>query len=185
MSFCGWDGSKHDRNKQWIGTILSENKIKDKADDQKKYLKKLLKKHIVNAEFVQPPCRIESENVMMAVVVGQPVDFTLMQDADVLIDAIAKLSRTLRNELIEHRDIWEFTGRLNDFDNPPLLQFLLEQLLFGCSRIHMPGRRDDDCRKTVDVLSQVILQNVKTDRQVRYNQRRILDLYSELKHQFL
>lgn len=34
--------------------------------------------------------------------------------------------------------------------------------MFGPYALHITGRRYDDFHKTVDVLSQVILQNVKT-----------------------
>ena len=78
-----------------------------------------------------------------------------------------KLSRTMRNELIEYKDKWQFEAGLADFENPPLLHFLLEQILFGTHSKHVTGRRMDDCYKMVDVLSQVILQNVKTDRQIK------------------
>jgi hypothetical protein len=149
--------------------LLYKNKI-NKSDNQKKYLKTLILKHIPNAEFVQPPRRNESENLMLSKSVGDAVDYVMKQDTNAIIDGIVKLSRALRAELLEYRDKWKFKGRLDDFDNPPALQFLLEQVLFGPSakRVGLTGKRDDDAHKTVDVLSQVLLQNVKTDRQVKY-----------------
>lgn len=48
--------------------ILHEHKI-EKALDQKKYLKALIKDQIPNIEFVQPPRRNESENVVMSKVI--------------------------------------------------------------------------------------------------------------------
>jgi len=148
--------SINDINDTYI-TILRENRI-EKAENQRKYLKTLIKKHLPHIKFVQPPRRNESENVVLYPLVGEAVDSVIKQDADSLIDGIMKLSRTMRNELMEYKDKWQFKAGLADFENPPLLHFLLEQILFGAHSKHVTGRRMDDCYKTVDVLSQVILQ---------------------------
>lgn len=147
--------------------ILHDHKI-EKALNQKKYLKALIKDQIPNIEFVQPPRRNESEKVVMSKLVREAIDFTIMQDASATIDSALKLSRALRSELLAHREEWKFTGKLNDFNNPPILQFLLEQILLGPYSKHITGRRDNEFHQTVDVLCQIILQNVKTDRQVKY-----------------
>jgi len=65
-------------------------------------------------------------------------------------------------------DKWQFSGKMDDFDYPPLLQCLLEQILFGPHSRNLTGRQNADCKTTVDVLSQVVLQNVKSSRQVRH-----------------
>ena len=149
-----------DINNVYVG-MLRENKI-EKAENQRKYLKPLIKWHVPNAKFVQPPHCNESENIVLSELAGKAVDDFIQQDADSTIDRIIELSRYLCRELLEYRDTWKFNGKLDDFNNPPLLQFLLEQILFGPHSKHVTGRQNIDCKKTDDVLSQVILQNVKT-----------------------
>jgi len=68
---------------------------------------------------------------VLSEIVGKAVDDFIQQDADTSIDRIIKLSHYLRRELLENRDTWKFNGKLVDFNNPPLLQFLLEPILFG------------------------------------------------------
>ena len=76
--------------------------VQIKSDNQNKYLKTLIAKHIPNVELVQPPRHNDSEKVMLSQSVGDAVDFALKQDTDTIIDDIVTLSRTLRNELLEY-----------------------------------------------------------------------------------
>ena len=55
-----------------------------------------------------------------------------------------------------------------DFENPPLLQFFLSHLLFG-SHVHtVSGKRNDEVNKTVDTACQFLIQNSRTNRQLKY-----------------
>ena len=124
------------------GTCLLSTwyKTVEKAENQRKYLKTLIKRHLPDIKFVQPPRRNESENVVLSALVAEAVDSVIKRDADSLIDGIMKLSRTMRNEFIEYKDKWQFKAGLADFENPPLLHFLLEQILFGTHSKHFSSQ---------------------------------------------
>ena len=148
-----------------VMTILRKARIK------KKHLKSLISQHIPNVAFIQPPRRNRSEIIVLNNVVGQAVEDYVQQDVDLTVDSIIKLSRSLRKELLAFKDKWNFTGKMDDFSYTPLLRCLLEQILIGPHSRQATGVKNNDCKTTVDVLSQIILQNVKTDRQVRYKQK--------------
>ena len=63
---------------------------------------------------------------------------------------------------------WSFTGSFEDFPNPPLLQFFLTHLLFGSHALDVSGMRDKEVNKVVDVVCQFVVQNTRTDRQVKH-----------------
>ena len=50
-----------------------------------------------------------------------------------------------------------------------MLQFFLNQLLFGPHVRRVTGKRDAEVQKTVDVACQFLIQNTRSDRQVRHN----------------
>ena len=77
----------------------------------------------------------------------------------------------LRNELMNHRD-WSFNGNFEDFQNPPLLQFFLTHLLFGCHVHKVSEMRNEEVDKIVDVSCQFMIQNSRTDRQVKHKPKK-------------
>ena len=64
--------SMNDINDTYV-TILRENRIEN-AENQRKYLKTLIKRYLPDIKFVQPPRRNESENVVLSALVGEAVD---------------------------------------------------------------------------------------------------------------
>ena len=61
--------------------------------------------------------------MVMSKLVGEAVDFAIMQDANTTIDSALKLSRTLQSELLAHMDAWKLTGKLDDFNISPYFRF--------------------------------------------------------------
>ena len=61
-----------------------------------------------------------------------------------------------------------FMAIFENFENPPLLHFFLSRLLFE-SHVHtVSGKRNDEVNKTVDTTCQFLIQNSRTNRQVKY-----------------
>ena len=89
-------------------------------------------------------------------------------------DKISQLQSTanmLRNEMMEYRN-WSFNGNFEDFKNPPLLQFFLTYLLFGRHVHRVSETRNEEVDKIVDLSCQLLIQNSRTDRQVKHKPKK-------------
>ena len=85
-------------------------------------------------------------------------------------DKIFQLKSTvnmLRNEMMKHGD-WSYTGSFENFKNPPLLQFFLTHLLLGRHVHKVSEMRNEEVDKIIDVSCQFLIQNSRTDRQVKH-----------------
>ena len=78
------------------------------------------------------------------------------------------LSRVLRNEMLQadYRK-WKFEGDFSTWKSQPLLEFFLRQMMFGPNLKNLKGERSEDADKCVSVVSQIIFQNTKSDKQMR------------------
>ena len=83
------------------------------------------------------------------------------------IEQLETMARMLREEIMQQRK-WSFAGSFENFPNPPLLQFFLTRLLFGSHALDVLGMRDKEINKMVDVACQFVVQNTRTDRQVKH-----------------
>lgn len=88
-------------------------------------------------------------------------------DSKNTIKHLETMARMLRGEIMQQQK-WSFTGSFEDFPNPPLLQFFLTHLLFGSHTLDVSGMRDKEVNKVVDVVCQFVVQNTRTDRQVKH-----------------
>ena len=131
----------------------------------KKYLKDLILKHIQNVEFVKSVSPNEAETFTLSRSVMQAVANYTRDHEDPILAALIDVSRALRLEILDGK-AWKFTGDLGSFENPPMLQVFLKQLLFGPVTI-VGERREKEEKKTVDVVCQLLIQNTHTDRQVK------------------
>ena len=158
------------------GVVLNMNQINDEytallREHQleykwhfKKYLKELIQKNIPDVEFVKPVTR-EAERVMLSRSVSKAVAFATQNLDDPVIASLLDVSSLLRSEILEH-NAWIFAGDLGSFENSPMLHFFLKQLLFGNTNI-VGEQREAETKEVVDVYSQVLTQNTRTDRQVK------------------
>ena len=71
--------------------------------------------------------------------------------------------------MLQHRKL-SFNGSFDDFDNPPLLQFFFTHLLFGLHVVDVSDLvRNFEVDKAVVVACQFVVQNSRTDRQVKHD----------------
>lgn len=135
----------------------------------KQYVKRLLLDNIEGISFVQPPQRNKCENVTLSKTVGSAVEeFVIRQDSNDLLINILHVAHSLRKELLTDRNAWKFSGALDNFHNPVLTEFFITQILFGPHSRSVTGKRNLDVQNTVDIVCQVLVQNVKSDKQIRY-----------------
>ena len=137
------------------------------SDNHKKYLKELLTKKIPSFQFVKSIRKNESETVSSPCQVSEAMEFALSNSYSTSLDAISTVGMALREEALSYRD-WKFDGSFSKFENPPLLQFFLNQLLFGRHSMVVTGKRDFERQKTLNVFCQYIVQNIRSDRQVKH-----------------
>ena len=133
----------------------------------RKYLKKLIAERLPNVRFVSSLRRNEPDKLVLSTAVSKAVDIRLSMDNDEIIRNIVSAASLIRKEIISSRD-WSFTGTFDNFENPSLLQFFLSKLLFGSHVGKVSQTRDVEVDKTVDVACQFLVQNTRTDRQVKH-----------------
>ena len=152
-----------DLNKDYI-YLLEEHGLADVSDNYKKHIKALISGNIENISFVRPPQRNESEHVVSTMSVEAAFDDYMNLESELI-----RVSKLLRKELLQNHGKWAFSGSLtrHSFDTP-MLKVFFRQLIFGPQGMNRGGKRDDQVDKTVDVMIQLLLGNVKTDRQVKY-----------------
>ena len=148
--------------------MLHTNGIEGVSAKQGKYLKALIKKHIPEVTFVQPPHRNTSEILIMPDTLGAAVHDTLAHDTDTDAASVMAVSHMLRKELLAFRGRWKF-GSSATYEKPPLLSSFLLHLLFGKHALSSSSEiRHLHIQKTVELLGQVLLQNIVSDRQVQH-----------------
>ena len=101
-----------DLNKKYI-CMLIEHGIPETSDNNKKYIKDLLSKCIENINFIRPPRRNESENLLLNETVSAAIDSFVDQYSNRDYDLI-RITKTMRKELLDTRKKWKFSGKLNE-----------------------------------------------------------------------
>ena len=153
-------------NDEYVSLLCEHGILFDKTDF-KRHLKTLISENVTFAEFVKPKRCNESDHIISKNALSAAVDKVVPQYSDEALTDLAVAAESLRNELISYKNKWHFSGNVS-FEHPPMLSFFLKQLLFGKKSKCITGKRDIVMSKTVHIVSQVILQNVKTDKQVTH-----------------
>ena len=160
--------SMKDINAEYV-SILDDYGIRSEySGDQRKHIKEVLTKNVPGVSFVKSLRRNESETVSLDRHVSEAMEFALSHSTS--IETMSTVAKVLREEALEYRN-WKFESDLNDFQCPPKLMFFINQLLFGRFSKGVIGKRDVQLQKTQQVVSQFILQNVRTDRQVKHKSK--------------
>ena len=171
-------------NKKYI-CMLIEHGIPETSDNNKKYIKDLLTKCIENINFIRPPRRNESESLLLNETVSSAIDSFVDQYSNWDSDLI-RITKMMHNELLDTRKNWKFSGKLNEnIRNPPILEFFLQQLLFGAHTLDVNGKRVIQVQQTVDMAFQILMQNVRTDRKRNTPLKLMQGLFKNPKHLYL
>ena len=152
---------------KWHQVCLTES-----ANYKKTHLKTLIAERLPNVQFVKSVRRYEPKSILLHTAVSKAMEIrSSMLDNEGTISQLRSTSQMLRNELMNHRDC-SFNGNFEDFQNPPLLQFFLTHLLFGCYVHKVSEMRKEEVDKIVDVSCQFMIQNSRTDRQVKHKPKK-------------
>ena len=159
-------------NEEYV-SLLNENDVDIGARNHKKHLKTVISENIENAKFVKSHRAYESECVLSEKLLGETVsEVRDHQNEEDDIKCIAKAAAILRKELTKNTQ-WKFTGSqsLSEFQSSPTLKSFLRWLLFGTKVRDVKGKRDEAAKIAINLVSQQILQNFKTDRQTAYQSK--------------
>ena len=157
-------------------TLLVENGIEGETADYKKHRKKLISQSVDGVQFVSSPRMNESDRVMCESTLNTAIEEYLETHNDE--ENIKALNRTailLRNAIANH-DIWQFTGTesLENFKPPTLLTTFLRWVMIG-TKTDINSKRSESSMKVTTVVSQVIMKNFKSNRQVSYQPKNNAD----------
>ena len=138
----------------------------------RKHLKKIIAERLPNVQFVKSLRKNEPQNIVLKLAVTKAMELksTYCNDSDIVCH-LKNIANILCDEMMQHRK-WTFNGTFDDFENPPLLQFFLSQLLFGHHVLKVSGMRNEEVDKTVDVACQFLVQNTRSDHQVKHQQKK-------------
>ena len=152
-------------NEEYVSLLKWHQVFLTESANYKKHLKNLITERLPYVQFVKSLQKNEPESIVL------PTAVSCMLDNDDKISQLRSTVNMLRNEMMEHRN-WSFNGSFEDLKNPPLLQFFLTHLLFGCHVHKVPEMRNEEVDKIVDVSCQFLIQNSRTDHQVKHQPKK-------------
>ena len=145
--------------------ILLENGEANAGQDYKKKLKELVLEAIPEAVFVKQKQKNKPEQIISEGTQSNAV--SSLNDEKMVGGAfqmMSKIAKCLRNEVLTHK--WTFEGDTKDYTVPPLLwSFLKWVLIRPLTEIQNSVRREK-LNVLVGKVTQLVSQNVKTNRQV-------------------
>ncbi|EDO39798.1 predicted protein [Nematostella vectensis] len=150
-------------------TILKRYMVEiNDSKNYRKYLKQLLQKRLPNVKLVPSVRKNEAEKIVLSGTVSKSIELhSAYHDDGEKIAHLKNVASMLRKEIMQHRN-WSFNGSFEDSENPHLLQFFMSNLLFGRCVMNVSGKRNEEIDKVIDVTCQVLVQNARSDRQVKH-----------------
>lgn len=159
-------------NEEYVSLLKWHQVCLTESANYKKHLKNLITERLPYVQFVKSVRKNEPESIVLPTAVSKAMEIrSSMLDNDDKISQLRSTANMLRNEMMGHRD-WSFNGSFEDFKNPPLLQFFLTHLLFGRHVHKVSEMRNEEVDKMVDVSCQFMIQNSRTDRQVKHQPKK-------------
>ena len=131
----------------------------------KRQLKELIIENVTDITFNRPTDVTKSEQILSTTTSRECLSAAKKDKTSLktLLDA----SRILRKEILDH-PVWKFTGSFDSYNGPELLNWFVGQLLHGRKTVKN-AEKQKKIRQSTSVVSQHIVQEVKTDRQIVHN----------------
>ena len=137
----------------------------------KRYLKQLLQENIPEAVFIRPPARNESERVCSSHANSSAIEKTFKNSWD-NYSSIFEAAKMVRKDVIEQKK-WQFKDTFNGFTIPQSLKSILHWVITGPKHeVDRAGRKKDEIDRSVNMVAEIIMNLIKTDRQVNYQSRK-------------
>jgi len=153
-------------------SILNRNGYLDTLKDYKRYIEKLIKSNLENIIFSSKggnQCNL----VCSKKTVGKSV-FSFKSNIEESLDEkmknVERVACFIRKELIS-LDKWNFEGDLNSLAIPSATKLFLSSVMFGLSSSNSIPAKEAKVESIMNTVYQVLVQNMKTDRQVNYDNK--------------
>lgn len=131
----------------------------------KKYLKRLLEENIPDIVFSRPPSRTQAERVCSSTICGDAVNKSYSNSSEEY-SALFEAAKLVRRKILV-QEKWQFTGDFSGFSIPQELKLLLHWIITGPrTTIDTGFKKKAEVEKSVNVLSEIVMNSVKTNRQV-------------------
>ena len=140
------------------------------ASPSRKYLRELMMTNIDGIEFARAFRRNESDRFYLTAAKIAAIDSAVEDCSDSDLKTIFHCSKIIRQEILKAKN-WQFDGKLDaDMKKiiPTKLFTLLQWIISGVATELHTEKRVDDVNKKATLLSQQIMFEVKTDRQVKH-----------------
>ena len=135
--------------------------------NHKIYLKQLLTEKVKNIVFSRPKARRDSEVICSNSFKENALDcFRNLPDEFI---ALFEAASIVRRDILK-KPKWSFTGSFNDFEIPETLTTLLRWIIIGPKlKVDLSPKKKESVDVAVRNIGEIIVQSVKSKRQVNYN----------------
>ena len=155
-------------NKKYIELLQEcETNHDNVRTNYKKYLKQLIIDNIPEVDIIKSVRKNEPERIYANETTQSALEQAINCNQTEELNNIFNVSQIIRKNLLT-LDKWQFKGSFDNFDEPQYLNLMLKWILVGPKRHLTTEVRDQAVNKNVSVISQLILQSIKTDRQVSF-----------------
>ena len=153
--------------------LLSENGLNecDMKESYKPYLKELISENIPKAKLVKSPRVNEPERLTSDDTQSSAIDNVIERSSYEEFNLIFDVFKLVRKELLDQKQ-WKFRGTFSNFAEPKLLSTLLKWILIGPSQDLNENEDNKELSKRISIISQIIMQSVKTKRQIQYHAKK-------------
>ena len=153
---------------------IAYNMLKDTDVEtkQKRYLQQLLLENITDAQFICPPARNQSEQICSSHGQSKAVEKNFQNTYDSFQNIFQAAKIVTRWILTE--DMWQFNGSCDGFNVPRSLELLFRWILCGPSKDSETAHRNE-IDKSVNILSELVMNMIKSNRQLQYDSHRSND----------
>ena len=133
----------------------------------KTYLKQLSKDNIAQVEFIKPNRKNCLEKLCSSSEKDRIVDSVLESTTDIY-DQIYETAMLIRNNEKEQKP-WKFQGSFEDYQETDMLHALIKWIITGPKTTLNSEKRQHYLDRTVNNVTQIISQSIKSDRQIKYS----------------
>ena len=150
-------------------------KVSD-TENRRKHVKAIISERMPDVQVIKSTRKNESDKFVLPYAVSQAVELRSERtDHSKMVENIKNTAYILRDEILNNRD-WSFTGNFEDYKIPNLLTFFISQLLLGRQSLKLSPdhKRNSVPDNSINVACQYLIQNTKTNRQVKYTPKREL-----------
>lgn len=126
--------------------------------------------NVPGVKFVRPPARNQSERICSYYSHSSAIEKSFQNSYDDY-NNIFHAAKIIRNE-IKEQEKWQFNGSYDGFTIPKSLEILLRWIIGGPKMTSETKSSNKEIEKSVEIMSELVINMSKSDRQIRYASNR-------------